>query len=205
MNAVKMRSTLSSRGAQLGHFATTFGAVMMRTSLSVFVVEGDLHLGAATLRFDGRVKKRSAAPQQTAVSQVLSTRGKCLGGPAPLELLHIPKQRRVRPECRQTLEQQRQIALLPEDGGREVLDDAVLVQEPCRGDRTDPRNPWISVCRVADEGEEVRDQGGIHPELLAHARRIADLLPLAIRSEEHTSELQSPCNLVCRLLLEKKK
>src|SRR5256885_9843630 len=28
---------------------------------------------------------------------------------------------------------------------------------------------------------------------------------LEIRSEEHTSELQSPCNLVCRLLLEKKK
>src|SRR2546426_3256089 len=31
----------------------------------------------------------------------------------------------------------------------------------------------------------------------------ADSAPL--RSEEHTSELQSPCNLVCRLLLEKKK
>src|SRR5256885_16960498 len=30
-------------------------------------------------------------------------------------------------------------------------------------------------------------------------------LALAKRSEEHTSELQSPCNLVCRLLLEKKK
>src|SRR5256885_12365589 len=30
--------------------------------------------------------------------------------------------------------------------------------------------------------------------------------PLSVaRSEEHTSELQSPCNLVCRLLLEKKK
>src|SRR2546426_8447550 len=28
---------------------------------------------------------------------------------------------------------------------------------------------------------------------------------LRSRSEEHTSELQSPCNLVCRLLLEKKK
>src|SRR5256885_3579778 len=28
---------------------------------------------------------------------------------------------------------------------------------------------------------------------------------LQARSEEHTSELQSPCNLVCRLLLEKKK
>src|SRR5256885_10443412 len=32
----------------------------------------------------------------------------------------------------------------------------------------------------------------------------ADLAGIA-RSEEHTSELQSPCNLVCRLLLEKKK
>src|ERR1022692_5142308 len=29
--------------------------------------------------------------------------------------------------------------------------------------------------------------------------------PDDLRSEEHTSELQSPCNLVCRLLLEKKK
>src|SRR5256885_3514864 len=28
---------------------------------------------------------------------------------------------------------------------------------------------------------------------------------IRFRSEEHTSELQSPCNLVCRLLLEKKK
>src|SRR2546426_7063142 len=39
---------------------------------------------------------------------------------------------------------------------------------------------------VADDGER------------AHDRHDA-------RSEEHTSELQSPCNLVCRLLLEKKK
>src|SRR5256885_59175 len=33
----------------------------------------------------------------------------------------------------------------------------------------------------------------------------ADLQTIHLRSEEHTSELQSPCNLVCRLLLEKKK
>src|SRR5688500_19216613 len=31
------------------------------------------------------------------------------------------------------------------------------------------------------------------------------LVQTDVRSEEHTSELQSPCNLVCRLLLEKKK
>src|SRR2546426_6145269 len=43
-----------------------------------------------------------------------------------------------------------------------------------------------------------------------HYRVLAVIHPLApvgtfLRSEEHTSELQSPCNLVCRLLLEKKK
>src|SRR5256885_4909968 len=32
-----------------------------------------------------------------------------------------------------------------------------------------------------------------------------DIGIVGTRSEEHTSELQSPCNLVCRLLLEKKK
>src|SRR5256885_16708602 len=37
----------------------------------------------------------------------------------------------------------------------------------------------------------------------AHPRVALDRLG-ARRSEEHTSELQSPCNLVCRLLLEKK-
>src|SRR5256885_12375030 len=33
----------------------------------------------------------------------------------------------------------------------------------------------------------------------------AHIHEMSMRSEEHTSELQSPCNLVCRLLLEKKK
>src|SRR2546426_5735678 len=40
------------------------------------------------------------------------------------------------------------------------------------------------------------------PSLGIHRSRLGELLE---RSEEHTSELQSPCNLVCRLLLEKKK
>src|SRR5256885_9629446 len=40
------------------------------------------------------------------------------------------------------------------------------------------------------------------PPKLANTTRIG--LALQNRSEEHTSELQSPCNLVCRLLLEKK-
>src|SRR5256885_11761943 len=36
-------------------------------------------------------------------------------------------------------------------------------------------------------------------------RLVGPHAPARVRSEEHTSELQSPCNLVCRLLLEKKK
>src|SRR5256885_2524360 len=37
-----------------------------------------------------------------------------------------------------------------------------------------------------------------------HGHRQGSASPWVSRSEEHTSELQSPCNLVCRLLLEKK-
>src|SRR5256885_5947427 len=44
--------------------------------------------------------------------------------------------------------------------------------------------------------------GAVKPD---EGRIEVDGKPVHIRSEEHTSELQSPCNLVCRLLLEKKK
>src|SRR2546426_4200007 len=42
-------------------------------------------------------------------------------------------------------------------------------------------------------------------EILSSLRLSETGVAAAFRSEEHTSELQSPCNLVCRLLLEKKK
>src|SRR5215467_14674642 len=47
-----------------------------------------------------------------------------------------------------------------------------------------------------------RSNRGRWPALLRRRRAPQHVDPL--RSEEHTSELQSPCNLVCRLLLEKK-
>src|SRR2546426_8626354 len=50
--------------------------------------------------------------------------------------------------------------------------------------------------RRSDMVEEAAESGS--------ADREKDSLAF-LRSEEHTSELQSPCNLVCRLLLEKKK
>src|SRR5256885_6697891 len=51
----------------------------------------------------------------------------------------------------------------------------------------------------ADVGHQGGDVGALALEDLD------DLAGELVRSEEHTSELQSPCNLVCRLLLEKKK
>src|SRR2546427_4125859 len=50
---------------------------------------------------------------------------------------------------------------------------------------------------------------GLHFPHRAHGERTLDggaqMAPQQLRSEEHTSELQSQSNLVCRLLLEKKK
>src|SRR2546426_8844194 len=51
------------------------------------------------------------------------------------------------------------------------------------------------------ELEELAFQNGLEVE----GHTSGCLGSLGVRSEEHTSELQSPCNLVCRLLLEKKK
>src|SRR5256885_8908999 len=53
---------------------------------------------------------------------------------------------------------------------------------------------------AAGEAHAAADRGGI-----ARRRPISDRHRPARRSEEHTSELQSPCNLVCRPLLRKNK
>src|SRR2546426_5099902 len=55
--------------------------------------------------------------------------------------------------------------------------------------------------RVADEIARAHAE---ESEERQHPERVHEV-HLEGRSEEHTSELQSPCNLVCRLLLEKKK
>src|SRR5256885_6624444 len=64
--------------------------------------------------------------------------------------------------------------------------------------------------RAYQPGDELRY---LDWKILARADRLfvkqfeqeTNLRAMILRSEEHTSELQSPCNLVCRLLLEKKK
>src|SRR5207248_4927572 len=65
--------------------------------------------------------------------------------------------------------------------------------------RRPPRStlfPYTTLFR-SDLADLVTIVGGVRREALAHQ-------PF-VRSEEHTSELQSPYDLVCRLLLEKKK
>src|SRR5256885_10697072 len=69
--------------------------------------------------------------------------------------------------------------------------------------RRPPRStlfPYTTLFRSGD-GRDLLELG-----LVLLADRLGQLVDfIDDRSEEHTSELQSPCNLVCRLLLEKKK
>src|SRR2546426_5085944 len=57
---------------------------------------------------------------------------------------------------------------------------------------------FLMSVRVEIMDERLRNQLRLYALLSPHMKGLG-------RSEEHTSELQSPCNLVCRLLLEKKK
>src|SRR5256885_3848908 len=80
------------------------------------------------------------------------------------------------------------------------------VQTPWHGpDASLPRRPHdiaIAIAPDAGKSESKMSKAARQP-----ARESAPVPkgPCQGRSEEHTSELQSPCNLVCRLLLEKKK
>src|SRR5688500_19539174 len=68
-----------------------------------------------------------------------------------------------------------------------------------------PENaPRVKVDGVLRDGAEVITTGNDSEERHRRALELVEERGL-VRSEEHTSELQSPCNLVCRLLLEKKK
>src|SRR2546426_6745501 len=65
------------------------------------------------------------------------------------------------------------------------------------GGDTDGGNPFAALIKGADGNfYGTAQQGG--------SAGFGSVFKIT-RSEEHTSELQSPCNLVCRLLLEKKK
>src|SRR2546426_3121640 len=54
-------------------------------------------------------------------------------------------------------------------------------------------------------GQPIATQPIGYADLMDESSGNTQTLHVLVRSEEHTSELQSPCNLVCRLLLEKKK
>src|SRR2546430_8884462 len=60
--------------------------------------------------------------------------------------------------------------------------------------------------QVRHFGHHAANRGRVRPlDYLVKPRKTQSLDYLFLRSEEHTSELQSQSNLVCRLLLEKKK
>src|SRR5256885_16657007 len=65
----------------------------------------------------------------------------------------------------------------------------------------------LPICRRRNEqlGQRGRAEPGSNGGTPCPRPRGENRADARARSEEHTSELQSPCNLVCRLLLEKKK
>src|SRR5688500_19176028 len=77
--------------------------------------------------------------------------------------------------------------------------------------RADSTRVWVRNSRgdlerlAAGERVIAFDQPMSRAAVLPTIRCSSNLTTASPRSEEHTSELQSPCNLVCRLLLEKKK
>src|SRR2546426_9040854 len=75
--------------------------------------------------------------------------------------------------------------------------------------RRPPRStlfPYTTLFRSLNLGQIRYRQGSFDEARKLVSQHNKLLAPSAeSRSEEHTSELQSPCNLVCRLLLEKKK
>src|SRR2546426_7781037 len=74
-----------------------------------------------------------------------------------------------------------------------------MIRRPPRSTLFPYTTLFRSGLRVRGGGATRRDHGGeLRPPPPGRQRR-------SDRSEEHTSELQSPCNLVCPLLLEKKK
>src|SRR5256885_4327990 len=73
--------------------------------------------------------------------------------------------------------------------------------------RRPPRStlfPYTTLFRSKASFATIQDMSG-RIQLYVARDGIGEDAYEAFRSEEHTSELQSPCNLVCRLLLEKKK
>src|SRR5688500_20110441 len=93
---------------------------------------------------------------------------------------------------------------LPNSRTHEVEADRMGVELAARAGY-DPRaaiSLWEKMAKNSSGGQPPKWLS-THP---SHEDRISDLRTYAAkRSEEHTSELQSPCKLVCRLLLAKKK
>src|SRR2546426_7738215 len=61
------------------------------------------------------------------------------------------------------------------------------------------------IAALHDGGSQPEFVDELHEAEVDHRHADDAIIGRRERSEEHTSELQSPCNLVCRLLLEKKK
>src|SRR5256885_2935397 len=83
-----------------------------------------------------------------------------------------------------------------------VASSAVRLSAQARACRCAQLTWWLDSCKAL--AARAKPSSSPLSQARVSSRKGANTPLLCTRSEEHTSELQSPCNLVCRLLLEKK-
>src|SRR5688572_11535828 len=116
------------------------------------VIKAGLHLRIGRSDHRGRA---NASVHETIAAETLREFGKPARRPSPPQLLDVLEERRVGSQRRQRLEQKRELVPSAENGGRELLDGAVPVEQLRRGRRSDAWDARIAVGRIADEREIV--------------------------------------------------
>src|SRR2546426_3278444 len=158
----------------------------------------------------------SGAPyEDVPLTQIRKTIAKRLAaslGPIPHFFLTTEVDMERASEAREALNQQ-----LGDQGSGKVSFNDIIIKATAHALTKHPAcNAWFQEDHIrywheVHIGMAVAVEDGLITPVIRNAERksLADIgreaKELAERSEEHTSELQSPCNLVCRLLLEKKK
>src|SRR6478735_11183928 len=109
---------------------------------------------ARTSSASASLRGRERAFEEAPVAETLRARRERRLRSAPAQLVDVADDLGRGPQRREILEQQRELALVPEHLGRELLQRPVLVDEPRRRDLADAGDAGIAVGRVADERQE---------------------------------------------------
>ena len=132
----------------------------------------------------------ATAREHSRIAETLAHRCEILRRSAPSQRIHVAEQRRVGSQCREILEQQRELAVFANNvGGKLSIGPWRLKSRAAP--TADPRDARIAIGRVADEGEEIGDQAGSTPNFSRTAA--ASRIVLARRSICTTRSSRTHC------------